>query len=189
MNEPFFPKALRGVLINGTDSYDLLPPEIKAMHHVQNALIAKGSVDITRGASCIAKLTAKCFGFPNEGNNIPAVVTFSKTPKGERLTRNYNGESFTSYFYDYPEPGHMIERFGPFWFLIKCLCNEQGIDMIIQKFWLWKIIPLPLCLAPKIDATERAVDGKYLFDVDIRLPLIGRIIHYRGWLIPDKTED
>lgn len=42
MVEPLFPKALRGVHTDEGDSYDLLPAQIKAMHHVENVLIARG---------------------------------------------------------------------------------------------------------------------------------------------------
>ncbi len=183
MVEPLFQKALRGVHTDEGDSYDLLPAEIKAMHHVENALIARGNADITRDTSLLAKAAARLFGFPKEGRNIPVTVTFTRTEAGETLLRDFGGEAFATSFYDYPKPGHLIERFGPLWFLIECICTTQGIDMIIRKFWLWKLIPLPMCLGPRINATERVEAGQYCFNVDIHLPLIGRVIHYRGWLV------
>jgi hypothetical protein len=182
MAEPLFPKALRGISADGGDSYDLLPSEIKAMHHVENVLVAKGKADVTRDKSPLAKLAARAFGFPQEGHDIPVEVTFTRTESGETLRRDFNGEVFTTSFYDPHKPGHLIERFGPLWFLIECVCSAQGIDMIIRKFWLWNLIPLPMCLGPRINATERVEAGQYRFDVDIRLPIIGRVIHYRGWL-------
>lgn len=182
MPEPLFPKALRGIYTKDGDSYDLLPTEIKAMHNVDNVLIAKGKADITRDVSPLAQAAAKLFGFPKEGNNVPVTVTFTRTEDGESLLRDFGGETFATSFYDWPKPGHLVERFGPLWFLIECVCTMQGIDMYIRKIWLWKVIPLPMCIAPRIDATERVDNGQYRFDVDIRLPIIGRVIHYKGWL-------
>lgn len=182
MVEPLFPKALRGVHTDEGDSYNLLPVEIKAIHHVETILIAQGKADITRDASLLAKAAARLFGFPKEGRSVPVTVTFTRTEEGETLLRNFGGESFATSFYDYPKPGHLIERFGSLWFLIECICTRQGIDMYIRKVWMWKVIPLPMCIAPRINATERVDNNQYRFDVDIRLPMIGRVIHYRGWL-------
>ena len=176
MPEPLFPKALQGA------NYDLLPPQIKAMHQVETTLTAHGRADVTRDASPLAQLAARLFRFPKEGRDIPVTVTFTRTEAGETLTRNFGGESFTTEFHDWPKPGFLVERFGPLWFLIECICTTQGIDMHIRRFWLWNLLPLPMCLGPRIDATERVEHAKYRFDVDIRLPLIGRVIHYRGWL-------
>jgi hypothetical protein len=182
MVEPLFPKALRGIHTDEGDSYDLLPSEIKAMHNAENILVAQGSADIKRDTSFLAKASARLFGFPKEGRNVPVTVTFMRTEDGETLQRDFGGEIFTTIFYDCPKAGHLIERFGPLWFLLECICTRQGIDMYIRKIWLLKIIPLPMCIAPRIDATERVDNGQYRFDVDIRLPMIGRIIHYKGWL-------
>ena len=33
-------------------------------------------------------------------------------------------------------------------------------------------------------AREYEADGRFHFDVPITLPLVGLLIHYRGWLVP-----
>ncbi|WP_366855444.1 DUF4166 domain-containing protein [Brevundimonas sp.] len=44
-------------------------------------------------------------------------------------------------------------------------------------------MPLPLFLAPRTQTHERVDEqGRFVFDVDIRLPLIGRLASYCGWL-------
>ena len=48
---------------------------------------------------------------------------------------------------------------------------------------IWRL-PLPLFLAPRSRAREWQEDGRFCFEVPIALPLIGRIVHYRGWLAP-----
>lgn len=188
MAEALFPRNLRGIVKNGVDSYDLLPQPIRDMHDVANKTTATGQATITRDASVLAKLAAWVMRFPKEGHAIALTTTFNKLPAGEMLHRSFNGECFTTYFYDHPKAGHFIERFGPFWFLVENDCSEEGIDMFLRRFWLWKHIPLPLWLAPHIDATERVdAQGRYQFDVDIHLPLIGRVIHYQGWLVKESA--
>ena len=49
-------------------------------------------------------------------------------------------------------------------------------------------IPLPRLLLP-ISRTAEGVDteGRATFDVEIALPAVGRIVRYRGWLVPDDV--
>jgi len=44
---------------------------------------------------------------------------------------------------------------------------------------------LPLGLAPRIQAREWQDGDRFRFEVSIRLPLIGLVVHYDGWLLPD----
>jgi hypothetical protein len=48
-------------------------------------------------------------------------------------------------------------------------------------------IPLPQALAPFGSAYESAEDGRFHFHVEIRLPVIGLIVGYRGWLVPQAA--
>ena len=43
-------------------------------------------------------------------------------------------------------------------------------------------LPLPRALWPAIEATEREEEGRFRFDVQIWLPLVSRLVRYRGWL-------
>ncbi len=43
-------------------------------------------------------------------------------------------------------------------------------------------LPLPRALWPGIEATESEEEGRFRFDVQIGLPLVGRLVRYRGWL-------
>jgi Domain of unknown function (DUF4166) len=47
-------------------------------------------------------------------------------------------------------------------------------------------VPLPRMLLPRIVASERAEAERHLFDVEISLPRVGRVVHYHGWLAATK---
>jgi hypothetical protein len=51
---------------------------------------------------------------------------------------------------------------------------------LIEAYWLG--LRLPRRLQPRLRASESVEDGQYRFDVDIALPLIGRLIEYHGRL-------
>jgi hypothetical protein len=47
-------------------------------------------------------------------------------------------------------------------------------------------VRLPAWTTPRIACLE-SVDGeRFLFDIDVAFPLIGHVIHYRGWLEADR---
>ena len=43
---------------------------------------------------------------------------------------------------------------------------------------------MPSILGPAPIAFEHAADGRFNFDVEMSLPLIGLVVRYRGWLEP-----
>ncbi len=59
--------------------------------------------------------------------------------------------------------------------------EPDGLSMPIRRWWIG---PMPLALAPRCLATEVEKDGRFHLDVPIHLPLIGLLVHYRGWLEP-----
>ncbi len=73
------------------------------------------------------------------------------------------------------------ERFGPLRFHFDLPLEANGLRMSMQG-WSAFGIPLPLRLAPRSEARVWDKDGVFHFDVPIALPLVGTIVHYRGWL-------
>jgi hypothetical protein len=43
---------------------------------------------------------------------------------------------------------------------------------------------MPRWLMPGGDSFETVKDGRFRFHVEIRLPLAGLVVRYRGWLAP-----
>lgn len=73
------------------------------------------------------------------------------------------------------------ERFGPQRFDFDLPFSPTGLTMVM-KGWSLFGLPLPLALAPRSLASEWEDDGRFQFNVPISLPLIGRLVYYRGWL-------
>lgn len=173
-NLPLFERNLK--------DFEKLPYIIKNMHQVENTVEAIGLSNITRGNNILANFVASVLGFPKAGENLPVRVLFERYGDVETLLRDYGKEKFKTTFKDHPEPSVIYEIFGPIWFEVQCECSEEGIKMDIIKCRLWNKVPIPLFLLPKTVAKESVNGGKYQFDVDIILPLIGRLIWYKGTL-------
>jgi hypothetical protein len=39
---------------------------------------------------------------------------------------------------------------------------------------------------PEVNCFESADGARFVFDINVRFPMIGPVIHYRGWLLPAK---
>ena len=76
------------------------------------------------------------------------------------------------------------ERFGLLTFDLRLIASSDRLTYEVAG-WRLGLLPLPGWLAPETH-THEAVDeaGRFTFDVEIRAPLAGRLVRYRGWLVP-----
>ncbi|MFK0161481.1 DUF4166 domain-containing protein [Rhizobium sp. NPDC090279] len=155
-----------------------LSEPVRAMHDVFGDGGAKGEAIVTRGRSLAARLVAKLFGFPAAGTH-ELHVSFDECNGIEQWTRDFSGQRFRSHLSE--ERGHLVERFGPFRFAFDLPSRGNGLGMEIRQ-WSFLRLRLPLALAPRSIAHERTQDARFHFDVSIALPLVGTVVHYRGWL-------
>ena len=75
-----------------------------------------------------------------------------------------------------------MERFGPFAFDLTLTPED---DALVYRVAGWRCLglPLPRALAPTTRTHEAVdADGRFVFDVEIGLPGLGRMVRYRGWL-------
>jgi hypothetical protein len=174
--------------IVGSAWSDLAPP-LRAMHSLpaegRHHASAAGLATVERGSNPLARLIATIMRFPREGRDVPVRVDFSSSPTGEVWRRTFAGRSFqsTQRRGEGRMQGLLAESFGPMTFGLAVVTANGGIELIVRR---WRIfgVPLPRVLAPGGHARESAHDGRFNFDVEIGLPLVGRVVRYRGHLDP-----
>jgi hypothetical protein len=111
------------------------------------------------------------------------IVAFSTTEGGETWTRRIGGRAMKSRQYiGLRRPsGWIVEQFGPLAFDLEVSVNDGRLDLAMRGMRCLGIT-LPSAVWPRITAFEAEEDGRFRFDVQIGLPVIGRLVHYRGWL-------
>jgi hypothetical protein len=155
-----------------------LPPAVRAMHDVLRDGGASGEAQVTGGRNVLARLLASALGFPPEGFHR-LHLSFDERDGRERWTRDFSGRAFSSELSE--RDGRLSERFGLLRFAFDLPGDLTGFRMIIRRWWIGPV-PLPLFLAPRSEAREWEEGGRFHFNVPIALPLLGPLIHYRGWL-------
>jgi hypothetical protein len=160
-----------------------LPAEIRNMHDWPGKAEARGTAAVERGAGLLARLIAKLFGFPAAAEQVPVTVRFAARDGVETWTRAFGGARFSStQFAGKGRAEHLLcERFGPLTFAM-ALVVANGRLSLVPRSWDLLGLPLPLSLCPRADAHESVEDGLFRFHVEIRHPLTGLIVRYRGAL-------
>ena len=176
---PLYQRILAG-------AWDDLPASLRAMHRVAVSRAAHGEADIERGAGVLPQLVAALFGFPKAALAAPTRVRFEARDGVETWTRTFAGRVMRSRQWQGAQrwEGLLCESFGPFTFGLALLTGDGRLRLILRRWALFGL-PLPIAWAPRGDASEAERDGRFRFDVTIGLPLIGTIVRYRGWLIPE----
>lgn len=165
--------------------FDALPEPVRRLHSLRTAVRTSGLAEITVSANPFAWLIRFVAGLPNPGRDIPVTVEFLPDGAGRELwKRRFANRRYASVMVagEGRNEGKLTERFGPFR-LVSAL-EPRGAKGLAWKIERWGILglPLPRWSAPSINCLEYADGDRFVFDIDVAFPLVGHVMHYRGWL-------
>jgi hypothetical protein len=173
--EPLFQRALR--------AFVEMPAAVRTAHAPDPACELAGQVDIEGAETWAGRLVARVFGFPASGRGLPASVTIEREGDGEIWIRRFGDGAFYSHL-SAAGGNRLHERFGALTFDLDARADAQGFTLSIAGARVFGM-PLPRALSPSTQASATTDEhGRYRFDVLITLPMIGRLVRYRGWLAP-----
>jgi hypothetical protein len=167
-----------------------LPKVILDLHRFRSPARYASRASVTSGANSLACLIATVMRLPASTGDCAVEVRLTRDTRGvETSTRTFGSASFTSTHslgrgrWD----GLVVERFGPVAVAMAVL-EETGRLRLVVRGWSKFGIQMPLRLAPRVEALEHDDGGRFNFDVSISLPIIGLVVHYRGWVAPASWE-
>lgn len=172
MSTPLYRRLLR-------ERFEALPPRVRELHDVASASSWSGRADVERGASLASRVVATLFGLPPAGRDQALRVTFQVDGDREIWSREFGDAVFRSVQYE--RGGLLRERVGPSTFVFALDTSAEGMALQLRGVRFLGV-PLPRFLAPSVRTFESERDGRYRFEVEASLPLLGRIVRYAGWL-------
>lgn len=164
-------------------SFDSLPNEVRALHDSLDERQWSGTASVQRGTGLLARAIAAFIGFPKAADSVSVTVTFAPDSMGEKWTRTFGSHSFISQ----QKCGHgrnrhlVVERFGVVEVALALVIEGDRLNLVPRR-WSALGIPLPKVLLPRGVSFETQRSGRFCFDVNITLPLVGHIVSYQGSL-------
>jgi hypothetical protein len=169
------------------DHFVRLPDPWQTFHTAIGEHQFDGEAEVLRGSNFITTFLAFLLRLP-PASEVPVKLVIQKKREGETWARHFGDHFFQTYLFLGEETKNsdgqflLRERFGPFCFGIALTAHSETVEWRIDRWWFFGV-PLPKFLAP-LSQTKEFIDdkGRYAFDIDLSVPLFGRLIAYRGWL-------
>ena len=178
--------------------FEHLPEVNRRLHRGRPAVIAEGEALVTPARGALMRRLAGAFGLPTAPGEQPLRVVIESRAGEEHWTRFFGTQAMRSVMRQPAKAARaqrsgkpaaagrgdalIEERFGAMRATMRLIPRGDGLDMqLVSARFGW--MPLVGPLKPVIKAEERVdADGNHRFDVEIGLPLIGRLVAYRGYL-------
>lgn len=167
-------------------AFDTLAPALRQAHGLRTSGGFAGKAAVERPKGLLANAFADLMGFPKPGQDVPVQVDFEIDGPREIWRRNFAGRLFKSIQsagkgrYEYLQR----EAFGPVNAVVALEAADAGLTLKIRGWTLFGV-PMPAWLGPTTIAREfEDAEGRFNFDAEIGLAFLGKLVRYRGWLVP-----
>ena len=165
-----------------------LPAAIRELHSPRGRTLFEGIAQVDAAETWVGALFARLFRFPAAATGVAVEVAIEPQVGRETWRRRFGTSGCASTLWIDSRTGQLTERFALVRFALVVKSHEQGIDMSITGARLG-ILPLPRMLVPWTRAQERVDEqGRFTFDVESGMRGVGRLVRYRGWLVPLRGE-
>ena len=174
------PPALYRSLLG--ERFDVLPARVRELHDLTEPAVWVGRTDVERGRSWGANALAAMFCLPPHGKDQPLRVTFTPGNGREAWTRKFGKRTFRSVRFE--RKGMLAERIGASCLVCAPEASADGLALRLQDVRVLGI-PLPSWLHARVRTFESEQDGRYRFEAEAQLPLLGLLVRYTAWLERD----
>ena len=173
------PPALFCTLLTPTE-WSLLHPAVQRMHGEGGLIEASGLADVDGARHALARWVRRLLTLPEPGAGQAIALTIERHASHERWTRRFARGRMHSAL---RRGGnlHLHERLGPMTLHFSLQREGEAIDWQLRRVSLLGL-PLPRALFGTVRSRSGAHDGRYVFEIDVHVPLLGQLIAYRGWL-------
>jgi hypothetical protein len=164
--------------------FERLPAPVRDLHSLSESAVAAGRADITAADNPAAWFLRWVAGLPQPGRDVPVTVAFHPDGRGcETWERRFGSRHYASAMQagKGSAEGLLVEHFGLFRLYFRLTPGESGLDWSLTR-WRFLALPLPRWTTPSIECRESGEGGRFVFDIDVAFPMIGHVMHYRGWI-------
>lgn len=173
------PPALFCTLLAPTE-WAQLHPAVQRMHGEGSVIEASGQADVDGARHALARWARRLLTLPEPGAEQAIALTIERHSSHERWTRRFARGRMQSTLRR-GDDLHLLERLGPVTLHFSLQREGGAIDWQLRRVSTLGL-PLPRVLFGTVWSRSGARDGRYAFEIDVHVPLLGQLIAYRGWL-------
>lgn len=175
------PALFQRVLGSGWPS---LHPALQRFHSLRGHHELHGEVRTEPADGALGRLLGLAMRIPRSAQSGPLRFTLDAQPDSERWTRHFPHTTMMSAMA--LRGGALVERMGPASFHFALVAREGALEL--QHCGMRVLgLPWPRFAQPAILAREHGEGDRLCFEVEARLPFVGRVVRYTGWLaVPER---
>jgi hypothetical protein len=174
------PRALFPTLLGGR--WDTLPASVRALHGDDAHIDARGRVEVRGDTHWLPRRLRRTLRMPEPVADAPLRVEIRRDGNVETWTRHFPNACLESHLSPSPRwQDAFAEQLGGARLTFGFAVEDGQLRWITREVRLFAL-PLPLRWFEGIDARCSERDGRYRFDIAVRLPLVGLLVAFAGWL-------
>lgn len=163
----------------------MLDAAVQRAHGTAGPVEFEGTIDVVGASNWLGRALARLLRLPRAGKAIPTTLHIVPEHGGETWRRSFAGKPLVTW-QGRDARGRMAERFGllEMTFRLSVSAGALNYAHVGTALRLGRLrLPIPSFLAPRITARETSDGPKAVHTaVEVRLPLAGLLIAYRGRL-------
>jgi hypothetical protein len=163
------------------EQWNALAAPVRRMHGDAIGVRALGTADVAGATHLPARLLRRLLGLPEPGQGQALEVLIERHPGRETWTRRFAQGRMRSCLTR--RHGRLHERLGPVTLQFELRRMDDAIDWRLRGVRLLGL-PLPRAWFGAVYSRSGSHQEHYAFRIDTRLPLLGQLIAYHGWLDP-----
>lgn len=165
----------------GETAWHGLPPTVRRMHGSEACVRARGEADVEGDDNILLRSLRHVLGLPPPGAGQALEVRIERRDSREIWTRRFARGQMQSTLGRDATDTYLLEKLGPVTFRFTLHPDTHGVAWHLKDARVFGI-PMPRGWLGTVLSHSGERDGRYAFTVDARLPWIGRLVAYRGWL-------
>lgn len=161
------------------DNFNALAPELQQFHSLAGRVTLPGRCTVKGPQTLIGHCLGMLFGLPKASRETTFTFELDADQRQETWRRHFPGRTMASRMH--VSAGTLVERLGPVDLHFALRTAEGRLSMALLRITLCGIA-CPKFLLPAVLAEETGAGGRLHFNVAARLPLVGVLAQYHGYL-------
>lgn len=161
------------------ENFERLPQAVREFHSVMGGWRYSGHVAIDGPENILGKIIAWCSGLPVMSTEQDFEFSIRADASGETWRRRFPDGDMVSRLR--VVDGCLVEQLGIFQLRFRLEAAEDRLSMKIERITAFGI-PCPRILFPQVSAKERGSGDRFHFDIEMHMPMAGRVVRYKGHL-------